>query len=72
MTTSAQIDLASLMTYGAVWLADCNRERGETLTGVYCHYCPDWNYLPIDESCLEFVACRCFDTAPRAAQLAAG
>lgn len=29
------------------------------LTGVYAHYCYDWDELPIDETCPEFACCTC-------------
>jgi hypothetical protein len=29
------------------------------LTGVLAHYCPDWDCLPIDETCEEIVDCLC-------------
>lgn len=31
------------------------------LTGKYKHYCYEYDGLAIDESCVEFVACRCYD-----------
>jgi hypothetical protein len=33
------------------WIADCMKYRGVVLTGVYSHWCPDWDGLPIDETC---------------------
>lgn len=42
------------------WIAECMRYWGRTLTGRYCHWCPDWDYLPIDNTCeLEFECCTC-------------
>lgn len=32
---------------------------GEILTGDFCHYCTEWDDLPIDETCEEFAACLC-------------
>ena len=34
--------------------------RGEVLTGVYGHWCPDWDYLPIDETTPEWPCCSCY------------
>jgi len=45
--------------FALVWLQDCNRWHGRYLTGNYQHYCPDWDYLPIDDTCMEFEACTC-------------
>lgn len=39
--------------------ADCLRERGRALTGVRAHYCPEWDFMPIDETCKEIEACIC-------------
>jgi hypothetical protein len=38
---------------------DCYGPKVE-LTGKYRHLCLDWDLLPIDETCEEFKACRCF------------
>jgi len=32
--------------------------RGRVLRGVYAHWCPDWDDLPMDESCPEW-PCGC-------------
>jgi len=32
---------------------------GEVLKGKYAHWCPDWDDLPIDETCGEFDCCIC-------------
>lgn len=40
------------------WIDDCARWRGRTLKGDYAHWCPDWDYLPIDETCSEW-PCPC-------------
>ena len=42
------------------WDADCMRWIGRKLTGEYGHYCWEWDFLPIDETCEEFKACLCF------------
>jgi len=38
---------------------ECLRWHGRNLTENYAHYCPDWDYLPIDETCVEFQSCTC-------------
>lgn len=37
----------------------------ERLTGVKKHFCPDWDYMAIDENCPEFEACTCEDLPER-------
>lgn len=29
------------------------------LKGKYRHYCADWDFMAIDETCPEFESCRC-------------
>lgn len=41
-----------------VWAEDCILWRGAVLTGTYLHWCPEWDDLPIDETCPEF-PCDC-------------
>lgn len=41
------------------WVEDCKRWHGRTLSGNYMHWCPDWDYLPIDDTCIEFTVCTC-------------
>lgn len=38
---------------------DCMHFHGKILTGKYKHFCPDFDYLPIDETCMEFEYCLC-------------
>jgi len=38
---------------------ECLRWHGRNLTGNYAHYCPDWDYFPIDDTCVEFQSCTC-------------
>lgn len=45
--------------FAIVWADNCFRWHDHLLTGDKCHYCPDWDYLPIDETCMEFEACTC-------------
>lgn len=39
------------------WIEDCLHWRGKVLTGKYGHWCPEWDYLPIDETCEEWGIC---------------
>lgn len=43
------------------WDQDCKRWMGRTLRGKFSHYCCDWDFLPIDETCIEFRCCFCFE-----------
>ncbi len=40
---------------------DCMQMWGKLLTGKHKHYCCEWDYLPIDETCYEYFACMCYD-----------
>lgn len=44
----------------ADWERDCMKWRGKVLTGEFCHWCCEWDDLPIDETCPEW-HCGCFD-----------
>lgn len=36
-------------------------EHGRRLTGQHLHYCPDWDGMPIDETCKEYRSgCVCY------------
>ncbi len=39
---------------------DRETKRYAALSGKLKHYCPDWDFMAIDETCLEFDACLCF------------
>lgn len=41
------------------WKEDCLRYHGKVLTGSNAHWCPDWDYLPIDDTCKEIECCTC-------------
>ena len=41
------------------WMKECQRWHGRVLTSAFRHYCPDWDFLPIDTSLDEFGACTC-------------
>ena len=36
------------------WEEDCLAMRGKKLIGNFSHWCPDWDGLPIDETCPEW------------------
>lgn len=38
---------------------DCIRHYGKILNGEFKHFCGDFDYLPIDETCFEFRFCLC-------------
>lgn len=38
---------------------DCILWRGKILTGKEAHYCYDWDFLPVDETCDEYSSCTC-------------
>lgn len=42
------------------WLEEWRHWNGDQPIGKYAHMCPDWDYLPIDETDDEIVACLCF------------
>lgn len=47
------------------WDNECLRYCGRILPrSKYSHYCMDWDGLPVDEFCIEFTTCYCFDTTP--------
>lgn len=43
------------------WEEDCLHWWGRILTGEHCHWCPDWDDLPINEECEEYLYCSCYD-----------
>lgn len=43
----------------AEWAEDCLREYGKILRGRHAHWCPEWDFLPIDENSPEFESCTC-------------
>lgn len=38
---------------------DRESEAFKNLKGVKKHFCPEWDYMAIDETCPEFEACSC-------------
>jgi len=45
---------------GAAWEEHCLHWRGRVLTGKFAHSCPDWDDLPIDETCENEWPCVCY------------
>lgn len=43
----------------ANWNEDCMKTHGRILSGEKKHWCPDWDFLPIDETCGEMEGCTC-------------
>jgi|694.fasta_scaffold05682_7 hypothetical protein len=44
-----------------IWAKECMLFYGQILTGEKRHYCPEWDFMPIDETCeFEFEACTCY------------
>lgn len=41
------------------WVEDCMAYWGRVLTGGKKHWCPEWDFLPIDDTCGEIEACAC-------------
>lgn len=41
------------------WHEDCMKYYGRVLMGSKAHYCPEFDYLPIDETCDEIESCSC-------------
>lgn len=46
--------------HGTHWREDCIEFYGEVLIGDKAHWCPEFDFLPIDETCEEFKFCECF------------
>jgi hypothetical protein len=43
-----------------IWARECNFFHNRLLTGKRKHYCPEWDFMPIDETCeMEIEACFC-------------
>lgn len=40
------------------WVKDSYHWRGAPMLGKFAHWCPDWDYLPIDEDSAEW-PCPC-------------
>ena len=42
-----------------VWARECTFFHGRILEGEKNHYCPEWDYMPVDETCMEYEFCTC-------------
>lgn len=40
------------------WDEDCLEWRGQPLIGLYAHWCPNYDNIPMDETCPEW-PCQC-------------
>jgi hypothetical protein len=49
------------------WEQDCLKWRGVVLTGEHKHWCSDWDFLPIDETCVEWPCACATDLSPSVA-----
>ena len=56
------IDIHSSCLTSKAFVASFKIYHGRTPNGEKCHYCQEWDYLPIDSACKEFEACLCFST----------
>lgn len=45
-------------------MRDYEAERFKKLKGKHKHYCPEWDYMAIDEHDREFDACLCYRKEP--------
>lgn len=45
------------------WVRDCLQVHGRVLQGKYSHWCPEWDGMPIDETCMEWTVCVCGGTS---------
>lgn len=43
------------------WRWVSRRAHGRVLVGKFCHWCNEWDGLPVDETVPEWEACVCFD-----------
>ena len=62
MSTGMEGMIADIGPMSGDWAKDCMKWRGRVLTGKKCHYCFDWDGLPVDETTPEFDACICYET----------
>jgi hypothetical protein len=46
-------------TAPTLWEQDCQHWRGRVLTGKFCHWCFEWDGLPVDETTREW-PCGCY------------
>jgi hypothetical protein len=53
----------------ALWVQDCLKWRSRVLRGEKCHWCYDWDGLPVDETTDEWKTCACYSNKERAKAL---
>jgi len=52
--------MSSDVSYSEDWIEDCVKYYGKVLTGTNGHWCPEWDDLPIDDTCeMEMSYCIC-------------
>lgn len=47
------------LSFSDNWINACIRYRGRVLYGEKGHYCLDWDFLPMDETCIEYIEGHC-------------
>ena len=52
----------------AVGVTTARRTHERDLVGKYSHWCPEWDFMPIDETCKEFEFCSCYPTKKKVMQ----
>lgn len=61
MTKQRWGDFHSFQEWQKEWDEACMHHYKRTLPITpFSHYCLDWDFLPIDETCAEFLGCACF------------
>jgi hypothetical protein len=53
--------MVDLLPSSPEWIKDSLHWRGKVLTGKFWHWCDEWDGLPTDETCSEFLCCNCFE-----------
>jgi len=56
---SGLLQRGALMMETAAKYVDRENEAYKKLTGAKKHFCPDWDFMAIDETTPEFEACCC-------------
>lgn len=48
------------------WIEDSTHWYGYVLEGEFAHWCNEFDGLPIDETCFEFMVCGCYNNTDQA------
>jgi hypothetical protein len=59
------MEARSVVQYNQEFQDDFVHWHGRTCQGAFGHWCPDWDFLPIDEFCQECASCGCFANDPK-------